>query len=80
MSTGCQKDRKTETQADRQTGRLTERQIEDKTTFQLSYHNKSCSECQQDVRKTERHGDLLQQVGGIWGPVEDSVTSDGGGG
>ena len=45
MSTGCQKDRqrqqdvrKTETQADRQT----ERQIEDRKTFQLSYQNKSC--------------------------------------
>ena len=24
-------------------------------TFQLSYQNKSCSECQQDVSKTERH-------------------------
>ena len=45
MSTGCQKDRqrqqdirKTEKQADRQT----ERQIEDRKTFQLSYQNKSC--------------------------------------
>ena len=44
------KDRRT----DRQTDRQTERQIEDKTTFQLSYQNKSCSECQQDVRKIER--------------------------
>ena len=35
----CQQDvRKTETQADRQT----ERQIEDRKTFQLSYQNKSC--------------------------------------
>ena len=25
--------------------------------FQLSYQNKSCSECQQDVRKIERHAD-----------------------
>ena len=39
----CQQDvRKTETQADRQTDRLTERQIEDRNTFQLSYQNKSC--------------------------------------
>ena len=60
MSTGCQKDRqrqqdvrKTETQADRQTDRQTERQIEDRKTFQLSYQNKSCSECQWDVRKIE---------------------------
>ena len=35
----------------------TERQIENKTTFQPSYQNKSCSECQQDVRKTERQAD-----------------------
>ena len=42
---------------DRQTDRQTERQIEDKTTFQLSYQNKSCSECQQDVRKIERQTD-----------------------
>ena len=26
-------------------------------TFQLSYQNKSCSECKQDVRKIERQGD-----------------------
>ena len=49
MSTGCQKDRqrqqdirKTEKQADRHTDRLTERQIEDRKTFQLNYQNKSC--------------------------------------
>ena len=57
MSTGCQKDRKTEIQTDRQTDRrtdrLTERQIQDRKTFQLSYQNKSCSECQRDVRKIE---------------------------
>ena len=47
------KDRRT----DRQTDRQTERQIEDKTTFQLSYQNKSCSECQQDVRKIERQAE-----------------------
>ena len=46
MLTGCQKDRPT----DRQTGR----QIEDKTTFQLSYQNKSCSECKKDVKKSVR--------------------------
>ena len=44
---GIPKDRLT----DRQTDRQTERQIEDKTTFQPSYQNKSCSECQQGVRK-----------------------------
>ena len=55
MSTGCQKDRKidrnTDRQTDRRTDRLTERQIQDRKTFQLSYQNKSCSECQQDVKK-----------------------------
>ena len=39
MSTGCQKDRKTEIQTDRQTDRrtdrLTERQIQDRKAFQL---------------------------------------------
>ena len=44
------KDRPTDSQTDRQT----ERQIEDKTTFQLSYQNKSCSECQQDVKMSVR--------------------------
>ena len=44
-STGCQKDRKTDRQTDRQ---------KDRKTFQLSYQNKSCQECQQDVRKIER--------------------------
>ena len=57
MSTGCQKDRKidrnTDRQTDRRTDRLTERQIQDRKTFQLSYQNKSCSECQWDVRKIE---------------------------
>ena len=57
MSTGCQKDRKTEIQkyrqTDRQTDGLIERQIQDRKTFQLSYQNKSCSEFQQDVRKIE---------------------------
>ena len=57
MSTGCQKNRKTEIQTDRQTDRqtirLTERQIQDRKTFQLSYQNKSCSECQRDFRKIE---------------------------
>ena len=32
----------------------TERQIEDKTTFWPSYQNKSCSECQQDVKTSVR--------------------------
>ena len=57
MSTGCQKDRKidrnTDRQTDRRTDRLTERQIQDRKTFQLSYQNKSYSECQRDVRKKE---------------------------
>ena len=44
MSTGCQKDRKTDGQKDWK-------------TFQLSYQNKSCSECQQDVRKIERQAE-----------------------
>ena len=38
----------------KKTDQQTERQIEDKTTFQLSYQNKSCSECQQDVKKSVR--------------------------
>ena len=42
-----QTDRRTDGQTDRQT------QTEDKMTFQLSYQNKSCSECQQGVRKTD---------------------------
>ena len=61
MSTRCQKDRQrdrqtarqTDRKTDRRTDRLTERQIQDRKTFQLSYQNKSCSECQQDVRKIE---------------------------
>ena len=27
------------------------------STFQLSYENKTCSECQHDVRKTEKHAE-----------------------
>ena len=27
------------------------------STFQLSYKNKTCSECQHDVRKTEKHAE-----------------------
>ena len=54
MLTGCQNDMSKDRLTDRQTDKQTERQIEDKTTFQLSYENKSCSECQQDVRKIER--------------------------
>ena len=52
-----QKDRSTDRLTDRRTDRQTDRQIEDKMTFQPSYQNKSCSECQQDVRKIERHAD-----------------------
>ena len=46
--------RMSERQKDMPKDRLTGRQIEDKTTFQLSYQNKSCSECQQDVKKLGR--------------------------
>ena len=53
MSTGCQKDRNIEGQTDKQTDGLTERQIQDRKTFQLSYQIKSCSECQRDFRKIE---------------------------
>ena len=38
-------------QTDRRTDRLTDRQIQDRKTFQLSYQNKSCSECKQDFTK-----------------------------
>ena len=38
MSTGCQKDRNIKRPTDRLTD--TDRQIEDRTTFQLSYQNK----------------------------------------
>ena len=48
-----QKDRQKYRQTDRRTDRLTERQIQDRKTFQLSYQNKSCSECQWEVRKIE---------------------------
>ena len=48
MSTGCQKDR----------NRQTDRQ----KAFQLSYQNKSCSECQQDVRKTDRQTKTCRQT------------------
>ena len=49
MSMGCQKDRNIE----RQTDGLTESQIQDRKTFQLSYQKKSCSECQRDFGKIE---------------------------
>ena len=58
MLTGCQKDRNIEGQPDKTDG-LTERQIQDRKTFQLSYQNKSCSECQRDVRKIETLKDRL---------------------
>ena len=41
------KDRLTDRQTDRQTDRR-------QKIFQLSYQNKSCSECQQDVKKSVR--------------------------
>ena len=56
MSTGCHEDRKTGRQTDRKADGQTDRQ-KDRNTFQLSYQNKSCSECQQDVRKIERQAD-----------------------
>ena len=52
MLMGCQKDRNIEGQSDKTDG-LTERQIQDRKTFQLSYQIKSCSECQRDFRKIE---------------------------
>ena len=52
MSTGCQKDRKTGGQTDRRTDRHTDRKTNE--TFQLSYQNKSFSECQQDVKASVR--------------------------
>ena len=58
----CQQDvRKTEIQADRHTDRLTERQIEDRKTFQLSYQNKSCQEYQQDIRKIDRDNRMSER-------------------
>ena len=42
------KDRVTDRQLDRQKNRK-----KDKKIFQLTYQNKSCSECQLDVRKIE---------------------------
>ena len=59
---GCQKDRNIERQTDRRTDRLTERQIQDRKTFQLSYHNKSCSECQWDVRKRRRRRRFIVSI------------------
>ena len=56
MSTGCQKDRQRDRQTARQTDRQKDRQKnrkKDGKIFQLSYQNKSCSECQRDVRKIE---------------------------
>ena len=46
--------------AERQKDRPTDRQIERQKDFQLSYQNKSCQECQQDVivdRKTGQQAD-----------------------
>ena len=48
MSTGCQKDK--------MRGRQTDRS-KDSKTFELTYQNKSCSQCQQYVRKIERQAD-----------------------
>ena len=55
MSTGCQKDRKSGGQTSGQTDRRTDRQTDRKTeTFQLSYQNKSFSECPQNVEASVR--------------------------
>ena len=61
---------------DRQTDRQTERQIEDKTPFQLSYQNKSCSECQQDVKKSVRQMGryTVRQADGVTDRQNDSMT------
>ena len=71
MLTGCQKDRTTCQKTDWQTDRLTERQIEDKTTFQLSYQNKvvqnvnrmseSQSDRQKDIHYTVRQADRVTE-------------------
>ena len=56
MSTGCQKDRQRDRQTARQTDRQKDRQKsrkKDRKIFQLTRQNKSCSECQRDVRKIE---------------------------
>ena len=53
MSTGCQKDRTTCQKT---------RQKEDKTTFQLSYQNKSCSECKQDVKKSQTDRKIYSDI------------------
>ena len=34
-----------------------EEEVQKNSAFQLSYENKSCSECQQDVRKIERQAE-----------------------
>ena len=59
MSTGCQKDRQRDRQTARQIDTQTERKTDRKTKkdrkiFQLTHQNKSCSECQLDVRKIGR--------------------------
>ena len=51
MSTGCQKDRQRDQQTARQKDRQKNRK-KDRKIFQLT-HQKSCSECQLDVRKME---------------------------
>ena len=48
--------RMSESQKDMSKDRLTDRQ-KDRTTFQLRCQNKSCSECQPDVRKTDKQED-----------------------
>ena len=55
MLTGFQKVSQTDRLEDRQGARQTD--IMTVSSFQLSYQNSSCSECQQDVRKIESHAD-----------------------
>ena len=75
-----QKDRSTDRQSDTDrrtdTDRQKDRQIEDKTTFQLSYQNKSCSECQQDVKKSVRQMGkyTVRQADRVTDRQNDSMT------
>ena len=48
----------------RMTERQANRQIEDKTTFQPRYQNKSCLECQLDDRQTNRQIERLNNFSG----------------
>ena len=60
MLTGFQKVSQTDRLEDRQGARQTD--IMTVSSFQLSYQNSSCSECQQDVRKIESHADRQTDI------------------